>query len=188
MTKKLRSQAWFGGHDRDSFIHRSWMKNHGEPADSFDGRPVIGICNTFSELTPCNAHFRELAERVKAAEAVKRWCVEYPKGGTVKGNAAEVVTVEAEQSRRMLCEAEEILSVFAPRRARFLSEFAEYDRQAREIYPAMFTAGSADAERFQSLLEAFPEVKRFPDYALILGDWMTGFNVRNCGQWEASRK
>lgn len=64
-TKPLRSQAWFGGRDRDSFIHRSWMKNHGEPADSFDGRPVIGICNTFSELTPCNAHFRELAEKVK---------------------------------------------------------------------------------------------------------------------------
>ena len=63
--RRLRSQAWFGGQGRDSFIHRSWMKNHGEPADSFDGRPVIGICNTFSELTPCNAHFRELAEKVK---------------------------------------------------------------------------------------------------------------------------
>ncbi len=63
--RRLRSQAWFGGKGRDSFIHRSWMKNHGEPADSFDGRPVIGICNTFSELTPCNAHFRELAEKVK---------------------------------------------------------------------------------------------------------------------------
>jgi dihydroxy-acid dehydratase len=65
VARTLRSQAWFGGHDRDSFIHRSWMKNHGEPADSFDGRPVIGICNTFSELTPCNAHFREVAEKVK---------------------------------------------------------------------------------------------------------------------------
>jgi dihydroxy-acid dehydratase len=65
MARTLRSQAWFGGSGRDSFIHRSWMKNHGEPADSFDGRPVIGICNTFSELTPCNAHFRELAEKVK---------------------------------------------------------------------------------------------------------------------------
>jgi L-arabonate dehydrase len=62
----LRSQAWFGGQDKDSFIHRSWMKNHGLPADSFDGRPIIGICNTFSELTPCNAHFRGLAEKIKA--------------------------------------------------------------------------------------------------------------------------
>ena len=68
MTKAkrpLRSQAWFGGDDKDSFIHRSWMKNQGHPSDAFDGRPVIGICNTWSELTPCNGHFRELAEFVK---------------------------------------------------------------------------------------------------------------------------
>jgi L-arabonate dehydrase len=62
---KLRSQAWFGGTDRDSMMHRSWMKNEGMPPDSFDGRPVIGICNTWSELTPCNAHLRQIAERVK---------------------------------------------------------------------------------------------------------------------------
>ncbi|HYS65655.1 MAG TPA: IlvD/Edd family dehydratase [Paraburkholderia sp.] len=63
--KPLRSQAWFGLKDRDGFLHRSWMKNQGIPHDEFDGRPVIGICNTWSELTPCNAHFRELAEYVK---------------------------------------------------------------------------------------------------------------------------
>jgi L-arabonate dehydrase len=63
--KKLRSQEWYGRKDRDGFLYRSWMKNQGWPADLFDGRPVIGICNTFSELTPCNAHFRELAEWVK---------------------------------------------------------------------------------------------------------------------------
>lgn len=62
---KRRSQAWFGGTGKDAFIHRSWMKNQGFPDDVFDGRPVIGICNTYSELTPCNAHFRELAEYVK---------------------------------------------------------------------------------------------------------------------------
>src|SRR5688572_11363451 len=62
---KRRSQHWFGGTGRDAFIHRSWMKNQGLPADSFDGRPVIGICNTWSELTPCNHHFRDLALRVK---------------------------------------------------------------------------------------------------------------------------
>lgn len=66
MTRKLRSQAWFGGFGKDAFIHRSWMKNNGLPDDAFDGRPVIGICNTFSELTPCNAHFRGLVEHVKA--------------------------------------------------------------------------------------------------------------------------
>jgi L-arabonate dehydrase len=61
----LRSQAWFGPFDRNTFIHRAWMKNQGLPDHLFDGRPVIGICNTWSELTPCNAHFRELAEYVK---------------------------------------------------------------------------------------------------------------------------
>lgn len=63
--RKLRSAEWFGGDSRDHIYHRSWMKNQGLPADLFDGRPVIGICNTWSQLTPCNAHLRDLAERVK---------------------------------------------------------------------------------------------------------------------------
>lgn len=62
----LRSQeGWFGGTSKDNIYHRSWMKNQGLPSDLFDGRPVIGICNTWSQLTPCNAHLRDLAERVK---------------------------------------------------------------------------------------------------------------------------
>src|SRR3989441_4139369 len=67
-TKKpqLRSIAWFGRHDRDGLVHRSWMKNQGIPHDQFDGRPVIGICNTWSQVTPCNAHFRELAEHIRS--------------------------------------------------------------------------------------------------------------------------
>ena len=62
--KELRSAAWFGGNDRDGFIHRSWMRNQGFPSHLFE-KPVIGICNTWSELTPCNAHFRKIAEHVK---------------------------------------------------------------------------------------------------------------------------
>jgi L-arabonate dehydrase len=60
-----RSRAWFGRLDKNGFIHRSWMKNQGFPDHLFDGRPVIGIANTASELTPCNAHFEELVEWVK---------------------------------------------------------------------------------------------------------------------------
>jgi len=62
--KKLRSSHWFGNVDKLGFTARGWMKNQGLPDDQFDGRPVIGICNTWSQLTPCNAHLRELAERV----------------------------------------------------------------------------------------------------------------------------
>lgn len=63
--QKLRSQGWFGRKGKDGFIYRAWMKKQGIAPHEFDGRPVIGICNTWSELTPCNSHFRELAEHVK---------------------------------------------------------------------------------------------------------------------------
>ncbi|GHC55094.1 L-arabinonate dehydratase [Neogemmobacter tilapiae] len=63
--RKLRSQEWFGGMSKDAIYHRGWMKNQGFPADMFDGRPVIGILNTYSELNPCNAHLNDLAQRVK---------------------------------------------------------------------------------------------------------------------------
>jgi L-arabonate dehydrase len=62
---KQRSIQWFGRQDIYGFIYRSWVKNRGVPNDQFDGRPVIGICNTWSELTPCNTHFRVLAEHVR---------------------------------------------------------------------------------------------------------------------------
>ena len=62
---KLRSAEWFGSQDKNGFMYRSWMKNQGIPDHEFQGKPIIGICNTWSELTPCNAHFRKLAEHVK---------------------------------------------------------------------------------------------------------------------------
>jgi L-arabonate dehydrase len=65
-TKKpLRSQAWFGRQDKMGFYYRSFLKNRGFPQDQFEGRPVIGICNTWSELNPCNSHFRTIAEHVR---------------------------------------------------------------------------------------------------------------------------
>jgi dihydroxy-acid dehydratase len=64
-TPRFRSASWFGKTDKDGFIHRTSIKNQGWPADLFDGRPVIGICNSWSELNPCNAHLRQVAEAVK---------------------------------------------------------------------------------------------------------------------------
>jgi len=63
--RPLRSAAWFGSTDKNGFMYRSWMKNQGIPDHEFQGKPIIGICNTWSELTPCNAHFRKLTEHVK---------------------------------------------------------------------------------------------------------------------------
>ncbi|WP_106478902.1 IlvD/Edd family dehydratase [Phytohalomonas tamaricis] len=63
--RPLRSAAWFGTADKNGFMYRSWMKNQGIAPHQFNGKPIIGICNTWSELTPCNAHFRQIAEHVK---------------------------------------------------------------------------------------------------------------------------
>jgi dihydroxy-acid dehydratase len=60
----LRSLQWYGGDDRNAYLHRAWMRR-GLPADAFSGRPQIAIANTASDLTPCNAHLNEVAEAVK---------------------------------------------------------------------------------------------------------------------------
>src|SRR3546814_10929611 len=65
MKGKRRSSQWWGKVDKDGFAHRSWMKNQGFAPHIFDGRPVIGIANTYSEFNPCNVHFRKIAEHVK---------------------------------------------------------------------------------------------------------------------------
>ncbi len=64
-NKKLKSQGWFGKTGKDGLIYRSWFRKQGIPTHELEGKPIIGICNTWSELTPCNSHFRELAQFVK---------------------------------------------------------------------------------------------------------------------------
>ena len=106
VKKRLRSQDWFGKQDKDGFIHRSWLKNQGYPDDLFDGRPVIGICNTWSELTPCNGHFRELAEFVKrGVYEAGGFPLEFP--GDVAGRDAaqadrDVVSQSRQHGRRRI--------------------------------------------------------------------------------------
>jgi dihydroxy-acid dehydratase len=64
MTSELRTAQWYGGDDRNAYIHRAWMRR-GLPADAFNGRPHIAIANTASDLTPCNAHLDEVAASVR---------------------------------------------------------------------------------------------------------------------------
>src|SRR5438309_12130366 len=64
-SQPLRSRNWFGRQDLDGFAHRSWVKSEGFSDHVFDGRPVIGVANSWSELTNCNAHLRQVAEAVK---------------------------------------------------------------------------------------------------------------------------
>ncbi|HEY4702583.1 MAG TPA: dihydroxy-acid dehydratase, partial [Streptosporangiaceae bacterium] len=61
----LRSNHWYGGNDRDGFLHRAWMRR-GLPDSAFTGRPQIAIANTASDLVPCNRHLTEVAQHVAA--------------------------------------------------------------------------------------------------------------------------
>ncbi len=106
--RRYRSAEWFGKNDKDAFIHRSWMRNQGLPSHVFDGRPVIGICNTWSELTPCNAHFRGLAEHVKrGVYEAGGFPVEFPVTSTGESNIRptamflrNLVSMDVEESIR----------------------------------------------------------------------------------------
>ncbi len=65
MKRKLRSQEWWSGSDYYSHVRRTWLQSEGFSPDVFDGKPVVGICNSWSELNNCNAHLRQVAEAVK---------------------------------------------------------------------------------------------------------------------------
>ena len=66
----LRSAGWFAPPSKNGIPYRSWLCSGGLPDDSFTGRSVIGIANSWSELTPCHAHLREIAEHVKRERAI----------------------------------------------------------------------------------------------------------------------
>ena len=65
MSGTLRSARWFGTHDVAGLIHRSYLRSEGITQEAIEGRPVIGVCNSWSELVNCNIHFRGLAAAVK---------------------------------------------------------------------------------------------------------------------------
>ncbi|HUC58902.1 MAG TPA: IlvD/Edd family dehydratase [Streptosporangiaceae bacterium] len=78
-TGKLRSSSWFAAEGRPGMIYRSWLRAEGFPPEVFDGRPVIGIANSWSELTPCNAHLRGVADAVKRGVwQAGGWPLEFP--------------------------------------------------------------------------------------------------------------
>lgn len=129
----------------------------------------------------------ELTARVNNAVAVKRWCIENPDGGTVKNKDGEEVEIEPAQARKMLADAEEVITVHAPRRERFLQESEGHTKAARDAYPEMFKKGTEMEKAFQSLVRAWPEVTRFPDSLLVLGDYITGFKARTAMKPDAGK-
>jgi hypothetical protein len=137
-----------------------------------------------SDVTDANS----LRAKFNEALAVKRWCIENPEGGVVKNAKGEEVEIEGAQARRMLADAEEIITVHGPKRERFLTEEAQHDAVARESYPEMFKSGTEAEKAFRSVLEAWPDVVRFPDYKLVIGDYIRGHQARTAKKPEEAGK
>ena len=127
---------------------------------------------------------RGLRDEIEKAMAVKRWCIENPDGGTVQAGDKEI-EIEAAQTRKMLADAEEMITIHVPRRERFIAEKVENERVARAEYPEMFKSGSDMEKAYHNLLKAWPDVMRFPDYQLVIGDYMRGNAARMAKAAEA---
>lgn len=118
----------------------------------------------------------ELAERVKKAGYIRRWCLQNPEGGAVSGESGRI-ELTAGQVRDRLEYAEEVIAG-APLRAEFLQECEKYDACAKKAYPAMFRRGSREAKVIEGFLLQLPEMTRLPNWRLIVGDALLGGSVR----------
>jgi len=118
----------------------------------------------------------ELAERVKRAGYIRRWCLQNPESGAVSGESGRI-ELTAGQVRDRLEYAEEVI-VGAPLRAEFLQEAAKFDAFAFKAYPALFRRGSRESKIVKGFLVQVPEITRLPNWLLILGDAMLGGAVR----------
>lgn len=118
----------------------------------------------------------ELAERVKKAGYIRRWCLQNPGGATVAAESGRI-ELTAGQVRERLGYAEELIAG-APLRAEFLRERARFDAYARKVYPALFRRGSRECKIVECFLMQVPEITRLPNWLLIVGDALLGGAVR----------
>jgi hypothetical protein len=119
-----------------------------------------------------------LDQRLQRAVALKRWAIENPQGGSIKRPDGEEVVISEEQVRGMLADAEEEIAIDIPKRAQWLRDARAQEVVAREVYPTLFADGSEDAVRARSILKAWPELTRFPDYKMVIGDYLAGVRAR----------
>jgi hypothetical protein len=124
----------------------------------------------------------QLAQRVEEARKVWRWASENPDGATYTTAAGQEVDVTPEQMRKMRLDAEEAMRFHAPHRADYLQRRDQYDVQAKEAYPELFQAGSEQSAKLRELISVWPEIARFPDKNLVLGDYMRGRAAREAAK------
>jgi hypothetical protein len=123
-----------------------------------------------------------LQERLQVARQVQRWCIENPEGGVVQGKDGKEVEIEAVQARRMLADATEMITEHIPARSRYLVEQAAFEKEARATYPDLFKQESDMAKAARNVIRMWGDVTRFPDWQLVVGDYLTGLTARTAAK------
>lgn len=125
---------------------------------------------------------QDLATRESQLRAARKFCMLNPDGGMVvgtddKGQPTETV-LSAEKVRELLVQSEELLTEKIPQRREYLRQAAGFNQEARTTYPQLFTNGSEDGQLAVTFLKMAPWVRNFPDWQLVLGDYISGFRQR----------
>lgn len=140
-------------------------------------KPAVIVAPTADNPLADVATTKELEAKLDAARQWKRWCIENPQGGEVPAGDGKTEDIDEVRVRKILAQVDDLITVQIPRRAAYLTQQAEHDSEARSVYPDLFQAGEQQVA-MNALLQAWPEVQRFSDWKMVLGDYMAGKAAR----------
>src|SRR6267142_1947809 len=140
-----------------------------------------------SPLADIETH-EALGAKLALAQQAKTWAIENLEGGEVDMGEGKVQYLDAPNVRKLLAKAEELLTLHGPQRGRFITDKGQFDAEAKRDYPALFKAGTAEHSEYNTWLNVFPECRKYPDIALIVGDAITGRAVRLAKRQKGQQK
>jgi hypothetical protein len=120
----------------------------------------------------------ELQKRYELAQTAKDWAIQNLDGGEVDLGEGKSTLMDGQQVKALYARADKMLTKWIPHQVQFLQAKADFDRQAQKSYPQLFKAGSNEQAEYHEWLRLAPEVRKFPDVALIVGDAMAGRAMR----------
>lgn len=144
--------------------------------------PVQTVQVSSTEILPEVRNLNDLAQREAQARAVKKFCMQNPEGGMVKGTDPKTgepteTFITPERVRELLVNSEELLTEKIPHRRDYLAQNAKSEVEARAYYPQIFTNGSEDGQLAAQFANMAPWIRQFPDWQLAIGHYVTGFKA-----------
>lgn len=144
--------------------------------------PVRNVPVSNVEVLPDIRNVNDLNLREQQARATKKFCMQNPEGGVVKGTDKDGNPTERlippEEIRTLLVNAEELLTEKIPYKRDYLTQTAKYESEARAYYPKIFTNGTVEGQSAVQFVNMAPWVRSFPDWHMVIGDYISGRAIR----------